>query len=83
MPAPNPLPTSPSRCPLCGAANQCAIAAGRPPESCWCMVQPIAPAALAAVPTAQRGQICICPACGTMSADAQQPFAGPPGSAPI
>ncbi|MFN7043406.1 MAG: cysteine-rich CWC family protein [Acidovorax temperans] len=75
--------SSPFHCPLCGGHNQCAMAAGRPPESCWCMAQPIAPAALAAVPTAQRGQVCICPACGTLPADAQQPFAGPQGSAPI
>jgi len=47
------------------------------------MAQRIAPAALAAVPEAQRGQVCICPSCGAISADAQQPFADPPGPAPI
>ena len=30
------------------------------------MTQPIAPAALAAVPEAQRGKACVCPACGTI-----------------
>ncbi|OYD49560.1 cysteine-rich CWC family protein [Acidovorax kalamii] len=75
--------SSPSRCPLCGGPNQCAMAAGRPPESCWCMTQPIAPAALAAVPEAQRGQACVCPACGTPSNNDQQPFARPSGPAPI
>jgi hypothetical protein len=28
------------RCPACGALNGCAIAAGQPPETCWCMAAP-------------------------------------------
>ncbi|WP_081474701.1 cysteine-rich CWC family protein [Acidovorax radicis] len=55
-----------SVCPLCGQANLCAIAAGQPAESCWCMApHTIAPAALAALPPEQRGKTCICPACGS------------------
>jgi len=51
-------------CPLCKRPNQCAIAAGRPPQSCWCMAATIAPEALAALPAAERGKACICAACG-------------------
>ncbi|RQO80923.1 cysteine-rich CWC family protein [Acidovorax sp. FJL06] len=79
----NPPSPSPSCCPLCGRANQCAMAAGRPPESCWCMTTPITPAALAAVPEAQRGQVCVCAACGAAPAPAHQPFAHRPPPAPI
>ncbi|RLQ21401.1 hypothetical protein DWB85_12815 [Seongchinamella sediminis] len=53
------------KCPLCGHHNQCATAAGKAPESCWCMTVELSAAALAAVPEAERGVRCICPACGT------------------
>ncbi|MBT9513928.1 MAG: cysteine-rich CWC family protein [Acidovorax sp.] len=79
----NSPPPPQSCCPLCGGPNQCAMAAGLPPESCWCMTQPIAPAALAAVPEAQRGQVCICAACGATPAALPQPFAHRPPRAPI
>ena len=58
---PSPLDTS--RCPLCGQANQCAIAQHQPPAQCWCMATEIDLAALEAIPSAERGQRCICPAC--------------------
>ena len=66
MPA-SPAPITPgtaTACPLCGQANQCAIAAGLPPEHCWCMTAHIPAAVLAAIPSATRGQACVCPACG-------------------
>jgi len=44
------------------------MAAGQPPESCWCMTERIAPGALKALPEAERGQRCICPACGAPGA---------------
>ncbi|TDG12390.1 hypothetical protein E2F43_12290 [Seongchinamella unica] len=53
------------KCPLCGQDNQCAMAAGEPPDNCWCMTVEISAAALAALPEAERGVRCICPACGT------------------
>ena len=56
--------TDTSVCPLCGQPNQCAIAAGRPAESCWCMSEPVSRDALERLPDEQRGQSCICPACG-------------------
>ncbi len=50
-------------CPLCGADNQCAMAAGRAPETCWCYTEQLDSAAkekAAAITEAQ----CVCPACG-------------------
>ncbi|HEY9209061.1 MAG: cysteine-rich CWC family protein [Acidovorax soli] len=70
MPRPEP---DPACCPLCGQPNQCAMAAGQPPESCWCMTKRIAPGALDALPVAERGQRCICPACGAPGSDTPQP----------
>lgn len=55
---------SQTRCPLCGSDNQCAIAAGRPPETCWCQDAVISKAALAAIPTEAVNKVCLCPACG-------------------
>lgn len=51
-------------CPLCGGDNQCAIAAGRAPESCWCQEADISKEALAAVPEQAVNKVCVCPACG-------------------
>ncbi|MEG3001963.1 MAG: cysteine-rich CWC family protein [Comamonas sp.] len=62
-PSTAPVPVDPLRCPLCGQSNQCAITAGLAPESCWCMTADVAPAALAAIPEAQRRQSCLCPGC--------------------
>lgn len=64
----------PLRCPLCGQSNQCAITAGLPPETCWCMTGTISPAALEAIPDALRRQACLCPRC----AAGQFPGASPP-----
>lgn len=53
MSEPNPL----QLCPACGAANRCALGAGREPESCWCWrVEARLP-----VPGDQRA--CLCPRC--------------------
>jgi hypothetical protein len=51
-------------CPLCGRDNQCAVAAGRPLEDCWCANVTINPRALADVPPESAGQRCLCPGCG-------------------
>jgi hypothetical protein len=59
-----------SLCPLCGQDNQCAIAAGRPPQDCWCMQKVIDAQMLQTIPTDQRGKVCICPACGVPTAAA-------------
>ena len=57
-------PLDPSCCPRCGQANQCALAAGLPAESCWCMQASIAPHALQGLPDQAAQQACICPDCG-------------------
>ncbi|WP_254638864.1 cysteine-rich CWC family protein [Cohnella sp. GbtcB17] len=51
------------RCPLCGGPNGCAIEAGKPAESCWCMLTTIGEDVLASVPPPLRGRACICPDC--------------------
>jgi hypothetical protein len=57
----------PSVCPLCGAANQCAMeiakATGRPVERCWCVDSMFTPELLATVPQATQGLSCICAGC--------------------
>ena len=83
MPAALSTPITPSVCQLCGQSNECAIAAGRPAESCWCMTQAIDPAALAALPQEARGKVCICAACGAPAPVAQQPSAAGNPPSPI
>jgi len=51
-----------TRCPLCGEANQCGMAAGE--ERCWCFEATLAPDALARIPERARGAACICAKCG-------------------
>ena len=60
-----PDPNDASQCPLCGKPNECAIAAGRDPESCWCMTATISPSALASVPQEAKGKVCICATCAS------------------
>ncbi len=52
-------------CPLCNGDNDCAMANGRPPESCWCQGVELNPDSLAAIPEDARGRRCICAKCGT------------------
>lgn len=55
----------PTRCPLCGADNHCAVTLGKDPSSCWCH-QPevhISSDLLAKLPLAARGKACICQQC--------------------
>lgn len=59
-----------TRCPLCGEANRCAVAAGRAPETCWCMSVSIGPEVLAKIPPEARGSVCICPRCAGGATDA-------------
>ena len=60
-------PLSPAAaCPLCGQANQCAIAEGQDASGCWCMTATIATSALSALAPASWGQRCICPGCARL-----------------
>jgi len=59
-----PQPLRAADCPLCGAANGCAVAlCGRFEVDCWCRHETVRPEALARVPPALRGRACLCPAC--------------------
>ncbi len=52
-----------THCPLCGKPNECAVAAGRAAESCWCMTTTMSPSALAPIPVEAQGKVCICARC--------------------
>lgn len=62
LPAPDP-----SRCPLCGQDNRCAMeierATGQPQGPCWCVDARFPPDLLAQLPPEAEGQACICAAC--------------------
>jgi len=51
----------PHRCPLCGGANDCAVAQGR--GNCWCFTRPIPDEVLERIPTDARDRACVCTAC--------------------
>ncbi|WCM93569.1 cysteine-rich CWC family protein [Acidovorax sp. NCPPB 2350] len=78
-------PADTQRCPVCGRANRCAMAAGEPARDCWCMAADVPPAALARVPEALRDLACLCPACAAGVAGAAPDAAGDTagGTAPI
>jgi hypothetical protein len=52
-----------TQCPLCGSPNECAVAAGRSAETCWCMTATIDPDTLASIPEEAQGKVCICAKC--------------------
>lgn len=51
----------PARCPLCGEANDCQIAAGR--TKCWCFETKVPVGVLARVPIEAQGVACVCKRC--------------------
>ncbi len=63
----------PSRCPLCGAPNRCAMEAqrrtGQPQGPCWCVNVRFPAALLDQVPPAARGKACVCEACARRFSD--------------
>lgn len=65
---------APSRCPLCGGANGCAMetarATGQPQPPCWCTRVEFSAELLARVPPEALRSACICARC------AAQPVAG-------
>jgi len=58
-------PIDTSKCPLCGKQNECAVAAGRDAESCWCMSVTMSATALASIPAEAQGKTCICARCAS------------------
>jgi hypothetical protein len=59
----SPPASDPARCPLCGRNNNCALAAGRINESCWCTNVTVTGAMLARISADRRGAACVCAAC--------------------
>jgi hypothetical protein len=57
----------PTRCPLCGQANQCAMeverATGVEQPACWCTQVSFTRELLEQLPAESLGQSCICPLC--------------------
>lgn len=71
--APSPCP-DPNLCPLCGAPNVCAQAAGAPQDApCWCLNMTFTPELLARLPEAERGMSCICEACANAASASVPP----------
>lgn len=74
MTTPRPTP-DPSRCPLCGQLNQCAMEAERetgvqqPP--CWCTSVTFEPALLDRIAAPARGLACVCRACAAAALQRQ------------
>ena len=64
---PAPAPIDPTRCPLCGGDNRCAMelerATGQPQPPCWCVDTAFPPGLLAQLPAEAEGKACICAAC--------------------
>src|SRR5688572_12193244 len=52
---------SSDRCPVCGAQNDCGMAAGR--TSCWCTSKTFPADSLARVPEEARNVTCLCRGC--------------------
>ncbi|MBY6036681.1 cysteine-rich CWC family protein [Fictibacillus nanhaiensis] len=53
--------TSSDKCPLCHAHNNCAIANGEKPETCWCM-EIVIPKELSEK-ASQNQDCCLCKKC--------------------
>jgi hypothetical protein len=56
-------PIDPTRCPLCGAENECGAARGA--GTCWCFAQRIPDDVLERIPPEFRDQVCICERCAS------------------
>ena len=67
MPDTRAAPLNPSRCPLCGGDNGCAIArkqaTGQAQPTCWCVSASFSPALLARLPAGALNAACICARC--------------------
>lgn len=61
------ITTDPTRCPLCGGDNRCAMEVekltGEPQPPCWCVTASFTPELLARLPAEAQGQACICARC--------------------
>ena len=66
----------PSRCPLCGGDNGCAMAAeqatGEAQPACWCVSALFSPTLLARLPAGAVDAACICARCVAKDAAARR-----------
>jgi len=64
---PAPAGADPTRCPLCGGDNRCALeierATGQPQPPCWCVDTAFPPGLLDTLPPDAQGVACVCAAC--------------------
>jgi hypothetical protein len=64
--------SDPTRCPLCGKPNRCAMEVERETgvkqSPCWCTEVKFEAALLASLPQQARGTACICAACAQSKA---------------
>ncbi|MBU3654560.1 MAG: cysteine-rich CWC family protein [Limnohabitans sp.] len=58
----------PTRCPLCGGPNGCAMTCASPPATCWCVNATFTPALLQQVPPHLQRRSCICATCAQTAA---------------
>ena len=66
------LPVDPTRCPLCGEPNRCAMEVERETgvkqPLCWCTQARFEATLLSRIPEHARGKACLCPACAQAEA---------------
>ena len=59
----------PTRCPLCGKPNQCAMEVeretGKKQPPCWCSQVKFEPGVFDEIPQEARGKACVCGACAS------------------
>jgi hypothetical protein len=72
------MPADPSRCPICGTANRCAMERTREAHEacgdCWCMTADFSDALIANIPDSARGQACICARCAAGQTREKKPL---------
>jgi hypothetical protein len=56
-------PVDPTRCPLCGGPNACAMTGQTSSSPCWCVTETFTPELLARVPVRLQRKSCICATC--------------------
>jgi hypothetical protein len=64
----------PSRCPLCGVANECGMARGA--NDCGCFGATVSKDALERLPAVARGKACVCARCAAAGGPAEPPGGG-------
>jgi hypothetical protein len=64
----------PTRCPLCGVANECGMAQGS--NECWCFGATVSKDTLERLPAPLRGKACVCARCAAKAGPAVEPPGG-------